>query len=115
MSKDPNYVIKLEKAISEKYGNIAIKNPKSGWDQEKEKDYLDQLKQEQENIKREEENIKLFKNRSKVARQCAFCKESKIKKIHDLYFTKFGCCFNCYVEYIEDREERWKNGWRPKA
>ena len=29
------------------------------------------------------------------------------------YMTKYECCFNCYIQYIEDREERWKSGWRP--
>ena len=28
-NKDPNYVVKLEKAIAEKYGEEAIQNPKS--------------------------------------------------------------------------------------
>ena len=42
--KDPNYVVKLEKAIAEKYGEEAIQNPKSTWDDEKEKEYLKDLK-----------------------------------------------------------------------
>ena len=28
-------------------------------------------------------------------------------------YYKSGCCVNCYIEFVEDREERWKNGWRP--
>ena len=32
--KDQNYVVKMEKAISEKWGAEAIQNPKAGWDQE---------------------------------------------------------------------------------
>ena len=42
--KDPNFVAKLEKAISEKYGDETIQNPKANWDEEKEKKYLEQLK-----------------------------------------------------------------------
>ena len=38
--KDPNYVVKLEKAIAEKYGEETIQNPKKNWNEEKE--YLDQ-------------------------------------------------------------------------
>ena len=44
MSKDPNYAVKVEKAIAEKYGKEAIVNPKSQWDDDKEKEYLDELK-----------------------------------------------------------------------
>ena len=36
MKKDLNYIAALEKAIAEKYGEIATINPKSGWDPEKE-------------------------------------------------------------------------------
>ena len=43
--EDPNYVIKIEKAIADKYGEEAIQNPKSGWTDEKEKQYIDQLKE----------------------------------------------------------------------
>ena len=44
MSKDPNYAVKVEKAIAEKYGKEAIVNPKSQWDDVKEKEYLAELK-----------------------------------------------------------------------
>ena len=33
--KDPDYLIKVEKAIKEKYGDEAIQNPKANWDEEK--------------------------------------------------------------------------------
>ncbi len=35
----------FEKAIKEKYGEEAIANPKSGWSEDKEKDYLNQMKE----------------------------------------------------------------------
>ena len=41
---DPNYVAKVEKAIAQKYGKEAIQHPRSDWSDEKEKDYLEQLK-----------------------------------------------------------------------
>lgn len=28
-------------------------------------------------------------------------------------FYDHGVCQLCFVEFIEDREDRWKNGWRP--
>jgi hypothetical protein len=30
-------------------------------------------------------------------------------------YFKWGCCRHCHVEFIEDRESRWKSGWRPSA
>ena len=43
--KDWNHIAQVEKAISKKYGKEAIQNPKSGWDEEKEKEYLEQLRE----------------------------------------------------------------------
>ena len=53
MSKDPNYAAKVEKAIAEKYGKEAVENPKSKWDDEKEKEYLAELKSNYRNDKTE--------------------------------------------------------------
>ena len=44
-SKDPDYAIKVEKAIAEKYGNDTVQNPKANWTDEKEKEYLEQLEE----------------------------------------------------------------------
>lgn len=43
--KDPDHLIKVEKAIQEKYGDEAIQNPKANWDPEKEKDFLKQIRE----------------------------------------------------------------------
>ena len=45
MKKDLNYIASLEKAISKKYGKEAVQNPSSNWTPEKEKEYLEQLKE----------------------------------------------------------------------
>ena len=44
MSKDLDYIARLEKAISRKYGDKAVLNPMSNWSEEREKEYLEQLK-----------------------------------------------------------------------
>lgn len=31
----------------------------------------------------------------------------------DKTYFKFGCCRYCHVEFVEHREERWAEGWRP--
>jgi len=112
-SKDPNYVAKLEKAISAKYGSETIGNPKSNWDPNKEEEYLAQLSKENK-LKYEQGDKKSIKNRSTVTRKCNVCNKNQIKRQHDVYFTKFQCCFECYVQWVEGREERWSDGWRPE-
>lgn len=60
--KDPNYTVKVEKAIAKKYGEETIQHPKSNWTDEKEKEYLAQLKEthkyyeDKEDFDREEVN-----------------------------------------------------------
>ena len=120
--KDPNYVVKVEKAIAEKYGNETIQNPKKHWTKEKEKEYLSQLKEfykesdESEDYDTNEINgvfipKKLLNKESD--RSCPICKTYSFKSIDDVYMTKFDCCFKCYVQWVEGREERWLKGWRP--
>ena len=46
--RDLNDIAAVEKAISSKYGNEAIANTRSGWDQEKEKEYIEQVKVSEE-------------------------------------------------------------------
>ena len=45
MSKDPDYIVKVEQAIAKKYGEEAIQNPKAEWDENKEKVYLEQMRE----------------------------------------------------------------------
>ena len=121
-TKDPNYAVKVEQAIAKKYGKETVVNPKSQWDDEKEKKYLDELKEvyynnvDKEDLDKEEVNgvfipKKLLKEESN--RSCSTCNTYSFKSKDDVYMTKFDCCFKCYVQYIEGREDRWKNGWRP--
>ena len=45
MKKDLNQVAKIEQAIEKRWGKEAVENPASHWDEEKEKEYLQQLKE----------------------------------------------------------------------
>jgi len=111
--KDPEYLIKVEKAIQEKYGDEAIQNPKATWDEEKEKEYLKQIKKiakaEKQKEKVEVDGVlmpkKLFRKESK--RTCPECKIYSFDMKDDLYRAKFKCCFKCYIQYVEGREEKW--------
>ena len=46
--KDYNFIAKVEQAIGDKYGEEAIQNPKANWSEEKEKEYLEQIKKIQQ-------------------------------------------------------------------
>ena len=122
---DPHYIVKLEKAIAEKYGHEALQNPKKGWNEEKEKEYIEQQKRYYERLQSLEEKSekvevdgifipkKLLSKKSN--RTCPPCKAYSFKIQDDIYMNKYGCCFKCYYQYVDGREERWKSGWRPKG
>ena len=123
MDKDPNYIASVEKAISEKYGNEAIQNPKGNWDETKEKEYLQQMKEFYKKTKKFEagqekvdvNGIKVSKkllNRDAI-RSCPICDSFARRSKDDVCLVKFDCCYRCYIQYVEDREERWIEGWRP--
>jgi len=125
MKKDLNYIAALEKAVTEKYGLDATINPKNGWTPDKEQKYLEEVKNAQiKEYKLENKQEKVDLNgvliakkliNKNVERHCDFCKRYSFNRDDDVYFTKFGACYKCYIQYIMDREERWKNGWRPKT
>ena len=120
--KDPNYAIKVEKAIAEKYGQETVQHPRKDWTDEKEKEYLSQLKElysrelkEYDHDKVEKDGVfvprKLINKNSN--RSCPVCNTYSFKSNDDVYMTKFDCCEKCYIQWVEGREERWKKGWRP--
>ena len=122
--KDYNYIAKVERAIEDKYGEEAIQNPKANWSEEKEKEYLEQIKkiqQKQRKISEAKDKIevngffiskKLLNKDSK--RACPVCETYSFEMKDDLYMNKFECCFGCYIQWVEGREERWESGWRPE-
>ena len=122
-NKDLNKIAAIEKAIKEKYGDDAITNPKAFWDEDKEKEYLEQMKEfYAKTSKNSEWEDKIDVNGIKVTKKllnkeprknCPVCGEFPKKSMDDVCLVKFDCCNNCYIKYVEDREERWKTGWRP--
>ena len=111
MSKDQEYIAKLEKAISQKYGDEAINNPKRFWDEDKEKDYLEQ------SIRERQKFAKLSDGEDKVEqdgflinkklltrdhnRTCPMCEKYSFHPRDDLYMNKFEACFACYIQHIQ--------------
>ena len=122
---DPNYIVKVEKAIAEKYGEETVQNPKANWNEEKEKEYLEQSKEfykKQQALDEKSEKVevdgifvpkKLLNKNSE--RTCPVCKIYSFSSRDDTYMNKFDCCFECHVQYVHGREERWQSGWRPQG
>ena len=123
MNKKVNweYVASVEKAIAEKYGKDAVQDFRSCWDEEKEKEYLAQLKEasyKEKSVEKEKINIDgvlISKkvNERKYDRTCPVCKTYSFSMKDDLYMNRFRCCQKCYYDFVHDREERWYTGWRP--
>ena len=121
--KDPNYLAAVEKAITEKYGKDTVQDFRNEWQEDKEKDYLKQLKsltKKNDNLSSTKEefvvgNVKITKRRSKQKqdRTCPVCKTYSFSRKDDLYMNRFKCCYDCYVDFVIGREEAWKNGERP--
>ena len=122
--KDWNLVAKIEQKIKEKYGEEAIKSPAQDWTAEQEERHLKKLQQaalKKRNNETKQEKVevsdgvfvtkKLLMKESN--RTCPVCSTYSFDKKDDLYMSKFECCFKCYIDYVEGREDRWKSGWRP--
>ena len=124
MSKDKlNHIAAVEQAISKKYGDETVQNPKANWDENKEKEYLQQMKEFYQKTQQNEEwQEKIDVNGIKISKKllnreslkcCPICNSFAKKSMDDVCLVKFDCCYGCYIQYVEDREERWLKGWRP--
>lgn len=124
MKRDLNFIARLEKAISERWGEESIQNPRSFWTPDKEEKYLQQIKSFYKKTffrqaKNSKEKYKGFLISKKLLtkennRHCPVCDSYSFSAQDDLYMTRFECCFKCYVQWVEGREERWQSGWRPE-
>tara|TARA_R110000824_G_scaffold46692_7_gene133847 strand:+ start:42756 stop:43142 length:387 start_codon:yes stop_codon:yes gene_type:complete len=123
MSKDPNKIAAIEQAISKKYGKETIQNPKANWDDKKEQEYVKQSKEFYKKVrKNDEQQEKVDVNGIKVSKKllnneplatCSNCSKFSNCVMDDVCFSKFECCNDCYIKYVEGRESRWNTGWRP--
>lgn len=120
MKFDYDEIAKLERAIEKRWGRFAVENPKAWWSTDKEEVYLEQLKQlsKKQNTKPTKKEVdgvlietKLLNRERKL--YCPVCDSKLLTVKDDIYMNKFSCCEKCFVKYVEDREERWLEGWRP--
>jgi hypothetical protein len=117
------YIQKVEDEIKKKYGYEAVKHPQADWNEQKEEEYQKQRKRAaRKEIERRENHDKVdvggFLMSKKLVnrddkRQCPICHVYSFESRDDVFFNKFESCYKCYVQWIEDREERWLTGWRP--
>ncbi len=120
---DLNKVAAFEKAIKKKYGYDAVKNPNSDWDDDKEKEYLETTKKFQSKVSKYNEDNDLVEVdgflmpkrllNSESNRTCPTCSTYSFDKGDDFYMHKYECCQDCFIQYVDGREERWLTGWRP--
>ncbi len=124
MSNKFDKLAQAEKAISQKYGEKSIENPKKEWTDDKEKEYQQQLKElylKETRLQDQDDKVevdgflisKKLLNRDNN-RNCPVCNAYSFEIRDNIYMNKFDCCFKCYIQWVEDREERWKSGWRPE-
>ena len=121
MDIDLNKIAKLAKAIGQKWGIETVANPKSWWTPEKEKEYLQQLKemaraQKPKKVKENVDGVLIEKKllTKETLLYCPVCTKRLMTVKDDIYVNKYQCCEHCYIQYVEDREQRWLEGWRPK-
>lgn len=113
MKKDINYIQNLEKAIEQKYGFETTLHPKYFWDEEKEKEYVEETKKVLEQEKKSLETKQKIEvdgilmprkliNKSEN-KTCSMCKKYSFDKKDDVYLNKFKACYRCYICYIEGK------------
>ena len=122
-NKDPNYLATLEKAIADKYGKEAIQNPKADWSDDKEKQYQKEVKHVNRRLYESDESSEkvdvngVFISKKLLTREanrtCPICGKYNLNSRDDVFILKWLCCEECYIQHVEDREDRWKKGWRP--
>ena len=125
MKKDPDEIAAIEKAISEKYGAEAIQDPRSSWSKEKEEQYIQQVREvagKMDRTSRSRERVEIdgvfvsrkLLSKERSVRSCPVCESYSFESRDDVYMSKYKCCFECWVQYVDGREQLWKDGWRPE-
>ena len=115
--KNPNKIAKIEQAIANKYGKETIQNPRKHWDDDKEKEYKEQIKKfDKKYLAREEGEEKIEVDGVLITkkllikeaqnRTCPVCNIYSFTVKDDLYMNRYNCCFACYIRNIEHREDK---------
>jgi|TARA_R110000824_G_scaffold87835_8_gene216263 hypothetical protein len=117
--KDWDYIARLEDAIARKYGDMATHNPNRYWDEEKEKEYLKQLKEQNKkddahSSKKDYKEVSGVLISTKLVNKsgfdiCPICKKYGLNVKDEISMYKYECCCTCYIKNIEGREKNGHN------
>ena len=107
--KDYEYIAKLEKAIAKKYGSVAIQNPKSFWNEEKEKIFLKSVKKFYKKVNTNKDQKRKYKTHFND-QVCSSCQKHHyfMSLVDEIAFVKYGLCNNCYIEIRQGREQNFE-------
>lgn len=106
MKKDLNKIAQIEKAISKKYGKEAIQNPKSNWNEKKEKKYLADVKRFY--TRTSPNMLKKYKHKFKNSCVCEACGKEDyfFSLLDDKSFARWNVCHSCYIDNIQGRPDK---------
>lgn len=62
----------------------------------------------------DDEDKKIDLRKYMVPSFCPICEGVMWGKSTSTYY-QYGCCVFCHLQYVEGREDVWKEGWRPTA
>ncbi len=121
MKYTSDYLARVEKAMTERYGKETVQDFRSEWSEEKENEYIEQSSRCVRRKKDAEEKITIGDGvvvsqraaTKRTQRTCPVCRTYSFSTKDDLYMARYESCYACYVNFIEGREDRWKTGWRP--
>ena len=123
IKQDPDYALKVEHAIAQKYGSETVQHPQRDWNPQKEEDYLEQLKLLNKKLDKISEKLEKVEVEGVLLpkkllnkdnnRSCPVCETYSFDTRDNVYMTKYACCRRCYITHVEGREDRWAAGWRP--
>lgn len=113
--------------MKQKYGDKIFEEPE--WTEADEEKYQNSLKQfDEKNKKNENKRRYGLKDGVKISekilsratkeqgdRCCPECGTMSFSSYDDIYREKYNCCFECFVLYVEGREEKWLIKQREKA
>ena len=90
MSKNFDKIAAIEKAITEKYGEEAVQNPRANWDEEREKEYLEQMKEFYKKIKKNEDSQEKIEINGDGETSRDFCYVDNVIQMNILAATASG-------------------------
>jgi transcriptional regulator of heat shock response len=96
----------VEKQLRQRYGEEIVQPIKC-----KDEEELKKIKKETEEFydKLAETYVTNRENNKSylIERTCEICENFSFSARDDVYMIKFKCCFECYVKYLENREEQY--------